>query len=81
MEKKEGRMNEAKAIFEKLKTDVNSVLFTEEKINNHLFKRLKKSPYIEDKKLANLSLALENFDNLNRKESKTLRIRLDYVEK
>ena len=31
MEKKEGRMNEAKAIFEKLKTDVNSVLFTEEK--------------------------------------------------
>ena len=33
------------------------------------------------KKLANLILALENFDDLNRKESKTLPIRSDYVEK
>ena len=81
MEKKEGKINEVKAIFEKLKTDVNSVLFTEEKINNNLFKRLKKSSYAEDKKLVNLMLALENFDDLNRKELKTVPIRLDYVEK
>ena len=74
-------MNEAKAIFEKLKTDLNSVLFTEEKISNNLFRRLKKSSYAEDKKLANLILALENFDDLNRKEPKTLPIRLDYFEK
>ena len=46
-----------------------------------MFKRLKKSSYAEDEKLANLILALENFDDLNRKESKTLPIRLDYVEK
>ena len=76
MEKKEGTMNEAKVIFEILKADVNSMLFTEEKINNSLFKRLKKSLYAEDKKLANFILALENFDDLNRKELKTLPIRL-----
>ena len=76
MEKKEGKMNEAKVIFEILKTDVNSMLFTEEKINNSLFKRLKKSLYAEDKKLANFILALENFDDLNRKELKNLPIRL-----
>ena len=81
MEKKEGKINEVKAIFEKLKADVNSVLFTEEKINNNLFKRLKTSSYAEDKKLVNLILTLENFDDLNRKELKTLPIRLDYVEK
>ena len=57
MEKKEGKINEVKAIFEKLKADVNSVLFTEEKINNNLFKRLKTSSYAEDKKLVNLILA------------------------
>ena len=34
-------MKEAKKNFEKLKTDVNSVLFTKEKIPNNLFKRLK----------------------------------------
>ena len=43
-------MKEAKTIFEKFKTDVNSVLFTKEKINNNLFKRLKKSLYAGDKK-------------------------------
>ena len=46
-----------------------------------MLKRLKKSSYAEDKKLANLILPLENFDDLNRKESKTLSIKLDYVEK
>ena len=76
MEKKEGKINEVKVIFEILKTDVNSMLFTEEKINNSLFKRLKKSLYAEDKNLANFILALENFDDLNRKELKTLPIRL-----
>ena len=40
-------MKEAKTIFEKLKADVNIVLFREEKINNNFFKRLKKSSYAE----------------------------------
>ena len=52
-------MNEVKAIIGKLKTDVNSMLFTEERINKNLFKRLKKSSNAEDKKLANLILALK----------------------
>ena len=47
-------MKEAKKIFEKQKTDVNSVLFAKEKINNNSLKRLKKSLYAEDKKLLNL---------------------------
>ena len=81
MEKTEGSMNEAKVVFEKLKTDVISVLLTKEKINNNIFKRLKKSLYDEDKKLANFILTLENVDDLNRIESKTLPIRLDYVKK
>ena len=62
MESKKGTIKEAKTIFEKLKTNVNSVLFTEEKINNNFFKRLKRSSYAEDKKLASLILTLENFD-------------------
>ena len=74
-------LNKEETIFEKLKPDVNSVLFTKEKINSNLFKRLKKSLYAEDKKLLNLILAVENFNELNKKDSKTLPIRLDYVEK
>ena len=72
-------MLNAKNIFEKLTSDVNSVLFTEEKIYNNLFEKLKKSAYVEDKKLVNAILALENFDEL--KKEKTLTIRLDDVEK
>ena len=74
-------MIKAKTIFEKLETDVNSVLFAEETINNNLLKRLKKFSYDLDKKLVKMILALENFDELNKSESKTLPLRLDYVEK
>ena len=81
MESKEGTMKKAKTIFEKLKTDVIIYIFTDEKINNRLFKKLQKWSYHEDKNLANLILAVENFDDLNRKESKTLPIRLDFVKK
>ena len=81
MESKEGTMKKAKTIFEKLKTDVIIYIFTDEKINNRLFKKLQKWSYDEDKNLANLILAVENFDDLNRKESKTLPIRLDFVKK
>ena len=44
-------MKEAKTIFEKLKTDVNNVLFTKEKINNNLFKRLKNDCMLKIKRI------------------------------
>ena len=47
---KNNLLTEAKATFEKLKTDEKSVLFAEEKINNNLLKKLKKSKYSNDKK-------------------------------
>ena len=75
MESKKRTLEQAKTIFEKLKTDVNSVVFTEEKINNRLLKKLK------DKKLADLISVAENFHLINKIASKTLPIRLDYVEK
>ena len=45
---------QAKNIFEELKTDKNSVLFTEDKINDRIFKKLKKSKYVKDKEPVNL---------------------------
>ena len=46
-----------------------------------MLKKLKKLSYLEDKKLANLISAAENFDSVNKNGSKTLSIRLDHVEK
>ena len=42
-DKKLDLLAQAKHIFEKLKTDDNSVLFTKEKITSRLSKKLKKS--------------------------------------
>ena len=42
MESKKGTLNQAKKNFEKLKTDVNSVMFTEEKIDNRLSRIISK---------------------------------------
>ena len=81
MESKKRTLEQAKTFFEKLKMGVNSVIFTEENINNRLSKKLKKSSYLEDKKLADLISTAENSDSINKNDSKTLPIRLDYVEK
>ena len=74
-------LEQVKTFFEKLKTDVTSVIFIEEKINNRLLKKLKRSTYLEDKKLADLISAAENFDSVNKNNSKTFPTRLHYVEK
>ena len=50
-ESKQKILQDAKAIFESLKTDEKSVLFSEEKISLKLFKKLKKSTYVNAKKL------------------------------
>ena len=41
-------MNEVKKLFRRLQTDAESVLFTEENINDKLLKKIKKSTYEKD---------------------------------
>ena len=81
MESKKGMIKQVNKIFGKLKTDVNSEIFTEKKINNRLLKKLEKLSCLEDKKLVDLISMAENFDSINKNDLKTLPIRLDYVEK
>ena len=50
MQSKQKNLREAKITFESLKTDKKGVLFSEEKLNLKLFKKLKKSAYVNDKK-------------------------------
>ena len=57
---KDNLLIEAKKTFEKLKTGENSLLFVEEKINNNLLKKLKKSKHSSDKKLLKLTSSAEN---------------------
>ena len=47
-------LQEAKNMFENLKTDEKSVLFSEGKLSLKLLKKLKKSSYVNDKKLLKL---------------------------
>ena len=81
MESKQKILQEAKIIFESLKTDEKSVLVSEEKLNLKLFKKLKKSKYANDKKLLKLINVAENsIEEFNRNGNK-IPIRFDYVEK
>ena len=44
-------LKEVKTIFNSLKIDPSSVLFSEERIANRLLKKLKKSKYLKDAQL------------------------------
>ena len=79
MERKIKTLQEAKNIFEKLKTDLKSILFSIDKINVKLLKKLKRSPYIKDKQLLKLIDFLEN--NIEEINDNKVPIRFDYVEK
>ena len=79
MESKIKTLQKTKIIFEKLKTDPKSILFSEDKINVKLLKKLKKSLYIKYKQLLKLIDLLENsIEQINDNE---VPIRVDYVEK
>ena len=67
----------AKNIFTSLKTDPSSLLFSEEKIDSSLLKKLKKSKCAKDKLLLKLVLLA---DNLLEDEGK-IPTRADFVEK
>ena len=74
-------LQKAKIIFESLKTDEKSVLFSEEKINLKLFKKLKKSTNVNNKKLLKLINEAENSIEEFKKNHNKIPIRLDDLEK
>ena len=81
METKNKTFQETKSIFEKLKTAEKSVLFSEEKLNIKLVKKLKKSKYYNAKMLSKLIDLVENSIEQLNKNNKIIPIMLDYVEK
>ena len=46
-----------------------------------MFRKLKKLSYLEFEKLAEMISTAANFDSVNKNDSKTLLVRLDYIEK
>ena len=69
-------LKKTKNIFKSLKTDPNSILFAEEKIDNRLLKEFKKSKYEKDSLL--LKLIQLTGSNFNDKEKTQTRV--NYVE-
>ena len=59
MEDEKKLLQKAKNIFKNLKTESNSVLFSEEKIDNRLIKKLVKSKNAKDSLLLNLGGIVE----------------------
>ena len=71
-------LQKARTIFNSLKIDPNSVLFLEEKIDNWLLKKLKKSKYVKDSELLKLINLANNKSFL---DDGRVPNRADYVEK
>ena len=71
-------LKEARTIFNNLKTDPNSALFSEERIDQWLLKKLKKSTYSKASQLLKLIHLAGNRDFLDNDKTPT---RADYVEK
>ena len=81
MKSKQKILQKAKIIFVNLKIDEKSVLFSEEKLNLKLFKKLKKSRNVNNKKLLKLINEAENsIEEFNKNQNK-IPIRLDNAEK
>ena len=79
MERKIKALQERKNIFENLKADHKSALFSEDKINNKLSKKLEKSCYVRDKQLLKLNNLLE--DDIDQINDNEIPMSVDYVEK
>ena len=77
MEDEKKLLQKAKNVFKNLKTDPNSVLFSEENIESRLLKKLKKSKYAKDFLLLKLiGLVEQKMD-----DEEKVPTRIDYVEK
>ena len=80
MESKLNIVQEGKTIFQNLKTDGKSVLFSQEKLKLKFLKKLKHLSYVGDKKLLKLiNIAETSIEEFNEAGCK-IPIRLDYVE-
>ena len=77
MEDEKKLLQKVKNIFSGLKTDPNSVLFSEEKIDSSLLKKSEKSRYAKDSLLLKLIYLVDN--KLNDEEKVPTRV--DYIEK
>ena len=71
-------LKKPKTLFNNLKIDPSSVLFSEERIDNQLLKKLKKLKYLKDAELLKL---INLADNNNFLDDDNTPIRTDYVEK
>ena len=75
-------MDKLKKLFNSLKIDSKSVLFTEEKLNEKLLKRLKKSIYKKDKEFVKDFNLLENKEDLfKQKDGYSIPIKAEFIEK
>ena len=74
----EGKKKLVRSNFNKLKTDPSSVAFAEEILDKKLLLKLKKSKYVEDKKIFNLVNLLDKRNVIFEPERVK---RTDYVEK
>ena len=75
-------MDKIKKLFNKLQTDSKSVLFTEEKLNNKLLQKLKKSKYNKDKELVNGLNLLENkADLFKQRDGYSIPIKAEFIQK
>ena len=71
-------LKEARTISNSLETDPNSALFSQEKIDNRLLKKLKKLKYLKDSQMLKLINLADNKDFLDDDKVTT---RTYYVEK
>ena len=75
-------MDKLKKLFNSLKIDSKSELFTEEKLNDKLLKRLKKSIYKKDKEFVKDFNLLENKEDLfKQKDGYSIPIKAEFIEK
>ena len=79
IENKPKTLEETKNVFENLKTDSKSVLFSEEKINIGLFKKLK-NQWKDKLFLKVINLTGNGIDLVNKTNDDKIPTRLDYVE-
>ena len=71
-----------KKLFNSLQIDSKSVLFTEEKLNDKLLKRLKKSTYKKDKEFVKDFNLLENKKDLfKQKDGYSIPIKAEFIKK
>ena len=82
METQNKILQETKNIFEQIKTDEKSLLFSEEKLNIKLLKKVKRLKCSHDKNLLNLiNLAENNIEPFYENNENIVPNRLDYVKK